>query len=395
MRFEEFNRNPIQAILDELQGGDFKWQALEPEELPQEIRYALEVSPSRYEKLEQLLGRGIYLTLRTQRVVPSEVSEAINNVSDLTQGGLANFWIENYLGNNERPLWSAEDEAEAKLKGLDLEEELKKIQNYKNEHQKLFVVSGGSINLAIDEQNLIDQINLELARISGRILPTKIVSQAESRAEFAIEMILLCAISLCLAFIFGVMSFPLGIFLAVVLPGLLAEAYRAYQGHQSGFAPWQIKSKVLRRSPYALASLFFAGLGLWLNEYAGLSGFLFSLGALILPLSHFVTFLLNARRETEKQKFLGRISPDVSLLPQPADIIRIVAFVSLLILAWLSCAYIPSLASNYFFLTGLGLYAWVVPSLAVGAWSSIQNRLFKLSLGRALGKTVHRTNKGL
>lgn len=391
MRFEDFNKNPIQAVLDELRGGDSDWKIVELEELPQEIRYALEVSPSRYEKLEQLLGRGVYLTMRTQKTVPPEVNLAIDNVSDLAQGGLTHLWIADFLGGDQRPAWSREDEIEAVHKGFDLEEELKKIQNYKNEHQKIFVISSGSINLSADEQNLIDQINLELARISGRILPVKIVAQAESRVEFTIEMTLLWMISLCLSFIFGAINFTLGEFLAVVLPGVLAEIYRAYQGHQAGFASWQIRAKAIRRLPYALASIFLAVLGLWLGEYTGLSVFLFSLAALVLPLSHLTSFLIGMRNETEKQKSLGKIGQNVSSLPQQADCVRIAAFASLPIAVWLLCGVFSSLAVNYFFLTGLGLYAWVIPSLAVGAWSAAQSRLFRLRLGRALGKSVYRT----
>lgn len=159
--FERFTRPPKESPI-----GTYKLEVISlPEEcdwdkfLPAEIRYIFKHYPESKEKIRKILSEGKAVGVRTVLRTPENILKAVHTISVHSQKNYIVTWLPELLRNKHRPHVSADDYADAKEHGEDLDAAIETILKDRLRFKKLVLIDEENIGIRDEERRLMTELS--------------------------------------------------------------------------------------------------------------------------------------------------------------------------------------------------------------------------------------------
>lgn len=343
--------------------------------MPWELRYLLSLRPSRKKEINDLLESGHALGFGMDRQVPKNVGAAVSHVSDLTQEGLANFWVERLLRYGQHPVWTEAEEREAKNQGVDLKREVSTVREYANRHSRFALVNskGGRV----DEVHLesLRTLNDDLGQVAVPNALLALRRHDEKRQNGFAPILAASSLILILAAILLYRVWPFGGLLLIgISPSLVLGMKQIYKASIRTYFGRAVNKNLGIQFLVLILSAILVGLGLWFSV-----PFAFWIGAVLGPVHdivrRFAKVFTSLRRLGETNKlpvWQTSLGHDL-LIAERGPIVRAAG----LVLGFVIMAFIfrtpslladPRLAAFAVWLPMIGGWAAFRTDLEIGRW---------------------------
>lgn len=159
--FERFSRPPKQSPI-----GSYKLEVMSlPEEcdwekyLPLEIRYIFKKKPEYRDKIRKILQNGKAIGVRTVLHTPENVLKAIHTISVHSQHNYIINWLPRLLKQEELPVFTPADRAQAKQHKEDLDKAMNVIVKDRLRFKRIVLIDEENIGIRPEEQQLITELS--------------------------------------------------------------------------------------------------------------------------------------------------------------------------------------------------------------------------------------------
>ena len=256
--------------------------------LPLELVYLFKTKPESKTELRDLLSRGFAIGVRTTMNTPERVLRAINEIAVISQKNCILTWLPPFLRDKHRPVFTAEDLAEAARRGVDLDSALDLILAERLRFKRLVLVDEDNVGIGAKEQRLMTELSEVIYPLSIDYIVHRVVNDnANERTAVAQNIIKALLVIGPIAHVLEHYLRGIGKVFAASADDLLGEAAELMALRGSGFK-WR---ELARRSRVLVPVFALATLGAFSVEpliHSGrvaLGGVVFGFSAVALSLT--------------------------------------------------------------------------------------------------------------
>jgi len=255
-------------------------------ELPFELRYACERLSGAEERLRAFFERGYGLGVRTMPRAPVAALQAVDRISSISQEGTSEPWLSRLIFNEEIPVFSDDDIAEAHARGCHLLTDAHVILSERHPMIRIVAVDLEAHGIEDADAAFVSELNRAIEPIAAAYLHHRILLDRRSDVPSPFRLFAITALLVApAAHLVAMFAQGLGRLVAAIADDVIRESSELVLLRNSGFTRRQAFHQGAVYVPVLFIAiiLLIAVNGLIDGGAYGAAGFVFGLSAVSFP----------------------------------------------------------------------------------------------------------------